>query len=354
MGLGLALSALFFTSCNSDDDGYQPTPDSDGEYQHGVFILNEGNFGGGNATVSFLSDEGVLSQDIYGKVNNEPLGDVAQSIYLNDDLAFIVLNGSGKIEVVNRYTFEKQATISGGLSNPRYMTILNGKGFVTNWGDPTNPSDDYVAVINLSNYTVESTIPVSEGPEQITSANGKLFVAQMGGWGYGNSVSVINPGSQTVTSTISVGDVPESMVVVNDALIVLSSGKASWTGDETQGALTAIDTMTGLVLGSSQFSAGSHPTKLAQAGGNLYYTLGDQIYKTGTDASGWSSAGLLFSTAVDGVFGAYGFAVNNDRIYIGDAGDYTSDGSVFIYNTSGAFLSSYTVGPLPNGFGFNE
>lgn len=354
IGMSLALSALFLTSCSSDDDNFQPEPEPTGEFQHGIFVLNEGNFGAGNASVSFLSKDGMVTNDIFGQVNNEALGDVAQSIYLEGDLAYIIVNGSGKIEVVNRYTFEKQASISTGLINPRHLTIHDGKAYVTNWGDPANPDDDYVAVVNLSNYTIETTIPVTEGPEQIITINDKLFVAQMGGWGYGNSISVIQPGSQTVSANIPVADVPSSIAADGDVLIVMSSGKAAWTGDETQGALTAIDTHNNHILSSTAFAAGSHPNKMAVSGNSLFYTIDDQVYKTGVNPSSWNSTGLLFSTSVEGTFGAYSFAVRNGFIYIGDAGDYTSDGRVLIYKDSGSFMGSYTVGPLPNSFGFND
>ena len=50
---------------------------------------------------------------------------------------------------------------------------------------------------------------------------------------------------------------------------------------------------------------------------------------------------------------AYGFAVEDDRIYIADGGDFSSDSFVEIYNTSGTLLENITVGIAPNGFYFN-
>jgi hypothetical protein len=49
----------------------------------------------------------------------------------------------------------------------------------------------------------------------------------------------------------------------------------------------------------------------------------------------------------------YGFAVNNNLIYIADAGDFSSNGFVEIYDTDGNFVFETSVGVAPNGFYFN-
>jgi hypothetical protein len=74
------------------------------------------------------------------------LGDTGQDIGLYNDLAFVVLNYSNKIEVINRYTMVHVATIDSGLSNPRFIAFW--KGYVTNWGNGGSATDDYVAVVN--------------------------------------------------------------------------------------------------------------------------------------------------------------------------------------------------------------
>ena len=349
----LTLSTLFFTSCNSDDGGHMPGIDETGEFAKGVFILNEGNFGAGNASVSFLSEQGVLQNNIFQAVNGELLGDTAQSIYLDEDKAYIVLNGSGIIEVVNRYTFERIGTVSTGLSNPRYFVIENGKGFVSNSGDPTNTEDDYIAVINLTNYTVSTTIPVSEGPEKMETDNGKIYVAHSGGWGYGNTVSVINSVENTVSATLNVGDIPNSLTEKNGKLYVLCSGKAAWTGEETEGGLFVISTSDNSVQNSFYFPVGQHPSQLVEDNGKLYYGVDAHVYSVNLGLASLPTT-PLFTVADQGVYGIYGFAVEDDKIYVADAGDYASNGKVWVYSTSGSLQNEYTVGFLPNGFGFND
>lgn len=349
----MALSTAFlFVSCSNDDDNI--TNDDDlplGDYENGVFVLNEGGFGASNASVSFIDADGNLYNNIYTNVNEMALGDTAQSIGFDDDKAYIVVNGSNTIEVVNRYTFEHITTITAQLANPRYIVFNNGKGYVSNWGDPLNPDDDYIAVINTSSYAVESTIPVAEGPEKMEKEGNSLYVAHRGGWGYGNSISVISLSSNNVTTTIEVADIPDSLEEENGILYVLCKGKESWAGEETQGALVKINTATNVVVESLSFGEGVHPSNLDIENGTIYYTVDADVYQKGLNAPLPSSP--LFSVGSQGVYGIYGFAVEDDKIYVGDAKDYSSNGEVFIYSLTGQLQNNYTVGVTPNGFYFN-
>jgi len=351
--LTLSAIAFLFTACSKDDD--TNTDDDDpqlplGDYENGIFVLNEGGFGASNASVSFIDDEGNLHDNIYQNVNGTGLGDTAQSMGLDDDKAYVVINGSNTIEVVNRYTFESIATITSQLSNPRYIVFENDKGYVSNWGDPTNPDDDFVAIINLNSNTVEGTISVAEGPEKMVVKDGKLYVAQKGGYNYGNTVSVINLSNQAVSS-IDVADVPDGLVIINDYLYVLSSGKAPWTGEETPSALTKIQLSDNTVSEIIPLLDGAHPAHLVAENSTMYTTIDGDIYRIALGST--TPFSLAFSVGDQGVYGIYGFAVNNSKIYVGDAGDFTSNGKVHIYSTSGELQSSYTVGVIPNGFYFN-
>lgn len=349
---GITISSLFITSCSSDDDSSNQQNVA-GDFENGVFILNEGNMGNANASVSFLGNDGIIQNDIFQAVNGQNLGDTAQSIYIEDDKAYIVLSGSGTIEVVDSDSFQKLGTVSNGLSSPRYMVIENGKGYVSNWGNPADANDDFIAVINLSNYTVESTIPVAEGPERMEESNGKIYVAHAGGWGTGNTISVINSSNNNIQTTITVGDIPNSMEEENGKLYVLCGGKPAWTQDETLGGLYVINAVTHQLENTLNFPAGEHPTNLVEENDQLYYTIEDKIFRTNLTSTTLPSSPII-SMGTNGIYGAYGFDVKDGKIFIGDAMDYTSNGQVHVFSTSGTLLNSYSVGKLPNGFAFND
>lgn len=345
------VSSVFFVSCTDDNDNNE-TPL--GNYDNGALILNQGGFGKGNASVSYLSEDFVTQQNnIFSLVNPTiTLGDTGQDIGLYRDLAFIVLNVSNKIEVVNRYTMAHVATISTGLDNPRYVSFSNGKGFVTNWGDGGKTSDDYVAVLNLSTYAVSSKIAVAEGPERIIENNNKLYVAHQGGYGYGKTISVINALDGTLSTTINVGDVPNSLEISNGSLYVVCGGKSSYSGAETAGSLVKINLANNTVSSTINFPAKTHPSNLDVVDTAVYYTVDSSIYKSTVTATTLPTT-PLFTTTAQGVYGVYSFAVNKDKIYVGDAGNYSSNGKIYVYSSTGTLEHNYTVGVIPAGFYFN-
>ena len=343
--------SLLFVSCSDDDAQDKPS----GAYDNGVLILNQGGFGHGDASVSFLSDAMTIENNIFATVNGGALlGDTGQDMGLNGDLAYIVVNISNKIEVVNRYTMAKVATITTDLENPRYIAFHEGKGYVTNWGLGGDANDDYVAVIDLATNLVISKIPVIEGPEKIVEENGNLYVAHGGGWGQNNKVTVINTSGDAVVTTIPVGTVPNSMEIEDGSLYVLSSGMPSWTGAETAGQLDVINLGNNTVTKTIVFeTAATHPSNLVIEDDKLYYTVDNGIY-TMAETSATLPAAPLFTTTDQGAYGVYSFAVKNGHIYIGDAGDYESNGKIYIYSLEGMLHNSFTVGVVPAGFFFND
>ncbi|HLU51265.1 MAG TPA: DUF5074 domain-containing protein [Flavobacteriaceae bacterium] len=352
-----AMAGTFFlVACSSDDE--TSTTDDDGggpslgDYQYGYFVLNEGKYNEGNATVSFVGDNGVIHHNIFETVNGSSLGDVAQHVDFNEDYAYIVLNGSNTIEVVNRYTFESVGSVNSGLNNPRYIEFYEGKAYVSNWGDPLSGADDYIAIINLETNAVVGTISVAEGPEKMDIGGSKLFVAHKGGWSHGNTVSVINLSNNTVETTLEVRDVPDSIQVEGDFLYVLCSGKPIWTGEATPGALLKIKLSDYEFDSSIPFEPTWDPINLVVSGGNIYFTLGVEVYKKSLGSP--VAPALLFSATEQGVDAIYGFNVRANMIYLTDAKDYNSNGSLLIYSSSGMLLHQHTMGLIPNGIYFHN
>lgn len=312
-------------------------------FENGLLVLHEGNFFGGNASVSFISEDlSTVTNGIFSNVNNRALGDVAQSVAFNGDLAYIVVNNSQTVEVVNRYTFESQGTVDAGLLNPRYIAFANDKGYVTNWGDGTNPDDDYVAVLNLETLTVESTIAVPEGPEWILNNEGTLYVAHQGGFNQNDIISVIESSSNSVGTPITVADRPNSMHLVNDDLWVLSGGNPAFTGNETAGQLDKIDVTTNMVETTFEFTQTEHPNYLSVDGDSLYYLLDGNVFKIDV-----SDTVLPESPEIVGI-SFYDMTVNNGVLYGVDAKDFASEGSLEVYNLSdNSLVESLGVSIIP-------
>jgi len=329
--LGLFAAILTFTSC-SDDEGVNFQPVALGAYENGILVVNQGVYGNGDGSISFVSNDlSTKNNGIFSFHNNSvPLGDVGQSIAFYNNLAYIVVNNSQKIEVVNRYTFEGVATIDSGLSNPRYMTFVNGKGYVTNWGDASNNADDFIAIINLSDNTVSSTIAVGEGPEHIIALNNSLYISHKGGWSQNNIISNIDTTDNSVT-TITVGDVPDEMVLDSaNNLWVLCEGRPSYATPETGGKLVKINTADNTIATTIDFAAATdHPKIMTYNLGSLYYYINDTIYKMDEADSTLPTTAIITQALTEG-----DLAIKEDRLY-GTRADYlTGDSELIVYDLS--------------------
>lgn len=341
--LAMCAFALFFSSCTKDEDDKKPT----GDYVSGTIVLNEGGFQKGNASVSFIKNDETVVNDIFAGVTGGKLGDTAQNIGFDDDKAYIVVNGSNKVEIVDRYSFKPVFTLEKDFKNPRYISFYGDKAYVTNWGDGSKSDDDFVTIINLKDYTTK-TVSVPVGPEQILTYGGKLYIAHLGGFGSGNTVSVFDPSTEKITNTITVGDRPGSLVEEDNKLYVMCAGKAAWTGNETKGGIYQIDLSDNTVT-KTEFADGIHPGKMIETDGKLYYNVGSAIYSKSYTSTTLPSSAAFTSDATT----LYGLGAKDGKIFVGDAIDYASSGKVFIYDTAGTKLKEYTVGVLPNGFYFN-
>lgn len=347
----LLFSILILNSCSKDDDSPIDIPEENATYESGIIVLNEGNFGSPNASVSFIGTDGTVQPSIFKTENELDLGDTAQSIKLYEDLAFIVLNVSNKIEIVNRYTFKSVATIDTNLMNPRYAEIVGNSVYVTNWGDAMDSEDDYVAVFNLEDFQFVKTIPVKEGPEKILTNGDKLYVANQGGYSFNHIISVINASSNSVAMTIEVGDVPNSMVINGESLYVLNGGKPSYAETETASSISKIDLSTDTVekTWSIDLNAG-HAANLSENSGSFYYSIASEVYEW----DGEADLPVASSFSVEEPASIYGFDIYNDNLYISSpTSDFTGNGDVYQYDLSGNLLNQYLVGINPNGVYFN-
>lgn len=343
----VALSGVLFASCSKNDEPELPK----GDYDNGILVSNEGAFSGGTGTVNYISNDYLTEEEaIYNKVNSANIGTVLQSIGFNGDDAYLIANVANKISVADRYTMTKITEISSDLNNPRYIAFANGKGYVTNWGAGSDTTDDFIAVIDLSTNTVTSTISVSEGPEQIIANGNTLYVSHKGGWGTGSSVSVINAETDAFVKSISVGTLPDEMFIDNSGRLVVScEGKAatSWNPTEVLGSLVRINTSSNEIESTINFNTEFHPNSMSFSDGSIYLSTSSKIYKMEENSTQIPTTEVITTTV-------YGFSVNDGKIYVTDAKDYQSNGSLKIFDASTNLeLKEFTVGLIPGKVYFN-
>ena len=335
------LSSVLLVSCSKDEN----TVAAGQNYANGILVVNEGNSAAGS--VSFIkSNFSSVVGNVYALENSsDGLGGYVQSIFFNGDNAYIVSGSANMITVVNRNTFKLVAKISTGLLNPRYGVIYNGKAYVTNYNDPTNYTDDYIAVINLSTNLVENSFNVNSIANRIIEKNGKLYVTD-GDYDQGHTVQVINPSTSTVVKTLDMGagKSPNSFEEANGKLYVLAGNYAN------ESKLVVIDLSTDTIENSIDFPTGMINVQNLNVENNmLYFTMGSNVYDEAVATTTISDTPLFNSTALS----LYGFTVKGNEFYITDAKDYVSSGDALIYSNTGTLLYQIQVGLIPNGFYFN-
>jgi len=338
----IAIATL--TSC----DLLNPKPETSRIYEDGYFVTNEGNFGQANGSISFVNKVGVVENDVFAITNSFPLGDVVQSMSIIDNKSYILVNGSGKIEVTDIDSMTSVTTID--VSGPRYIAkVDNSKAYVTDWGI------NGVHVIDLNTNEIISTISTGTGPEAIAVSDGYAFICNIGGWGLDNTVSVIDISSDAVISNLEVGDKPNSAVVdINGDVWVLTGGyteyDANWNVvSETSGNLVKISNNS--IVSTFTFSVGNHPEDLVinKDGNTLYYS--DGSWSKAIFSFNISDTSLSNTPLINKSF--YGLASDENYIYGSDAVDFSQNGWSFKYNSEGTLIDSVQVGIIPGGYCFN-
>ncbi|MEQ3664961.1 hypothetical protein [Olleya sp.] len=343
----VALSLLVF-SCSNDDDAFtQPEPL--GAYENGILVSAEG----GPSSIAYISNDfSVTENQVYFNVNNENLGVYLQSIGFNGDKAYIVVD-AGTITVVNRYTFEKLGTIDTGLTLPRYIAFDGNTAYVSDWADPNDATDDYIAVVDLTSNSVISTIAVAEGPEQVLVNEDKVYVSHKGGYSVNNVISVINTLDSSL-ETITVNDSPDELFIDNQGhLTVLSSGANQyWLTPpvETLASITRIDLNDNSIISNIEFPEGQHPGLMTYNDGNTYYILNNGLYSLSDTETSLPTTTLFNITATS----AYGMAVKSNLLYVTDAVDFSGNSILTVYDLStGTETNSFDVGVIASKIYFN-
>ena len=341
----LILTSVILTSCTKDNLDSQSV---NSIYENGYFITNEGNFGTGNGSISFVDEFGTIENEVFNTVNSFLLGDVVQSMNIINDNAYIVVNNSAKIEVASIDSMNYVTTIN--LVSPRYIAkVSDSKAYVTDWGI------NGVQVLDLNNNTISSTISCGTGPEAIVVSNGYAYVCNVGGFGLDNTVSVINTDTDIVEATLSVGDKPNSAVVDADGAVWILSGgyteyDANWNVvSETAGSLDKIEN--NMIVASYPFAVGNHPKNLVinDAGTTLYYS--DGSFSTAVYSFNIGDNMLPTVPLVNRGFYSLGF--NNGHIFGTDVLDYVQQGWSVQYSVDGIAIDSVRTGIIPGGYCFN-
>lgn len=352
-----SLMLIFFATLLSGcmDDDVIPISSVDLFGSRGVFIINEGNYLYGNSSLSYYDIESrEVVNDMFSLANGVPLGDVAYSMSIHNGKAYIVVNNSGCIHVVDANTLLYEGTIEN-LPSPRHMLFVDD--------DLALVSDLYaraISIVNISTNQVEGTIKTGDlsmpyyrhSSEQLVRVGTKVYTNS---WSYNNQVLVIDLEQMQMVDSIRVGIQPLAMVKdKNSNLWVINDGGFAGGPMGTEApSLMMINTATNTVAKRFDFSSttdvvGQMATNAA--GDSLFYIC-NHLFAMSINDTELPAEPLILRNGR--TFRALGVDSQTGDIFISNASDFMSEGTVYRYTSVGAPIDTIGVGIIPGNFCFN-
>lgn len=345
--MAVALPTLTLTSCSDDDNDnliIDPAWVTDG-----VYVINSGNYGYGNSSVSFINtNDNTVTNNMFREVNGVGPGDVAQSMTIAYGKGWIVVNNSSVIFAVDPTTCRELGRIDSGLTSPRTITFVSDtKAYVSQM------YDNRIAIVNPQTYKVTGYITIPD-MEAATGSTEQIIVdgryAYCNCWSYQRSIVKIDTTDNTVVAKTDVGIQPRSMAFdCYGNLRVLVDG-GSWEGNPLgyeAPELVTLDPETMTVTARVEMTLGESVSNLltSRDGKTLYWLSGTNVMTMPAD----NSAALAIYITGQGWLNAMTIDPQNDDLLLADALDYMQAGVIYRYEGT-RLKNSYYVGIIPNSF----
>lgn len=321
-------------------------------FDDGIFIINEGNFNWGNATVTYIdSKTNATEQNLFERVNLHGLGDVAQSMKVFNNMGLIVVNNSNKLEVVTVSDFKSVKSIYG-FSSPRYIEIVDSaKAYVTNLRND-------ISVVNLKTLTISSVIKTHGWTEGLIKYGKYMFVTCVGTFNEPNAsrraqVLIIDTEKDRIIDSIQTGKEPLGIVVdrKNSMWVLCTGGFDNYEPP----SILRINPDLRIVEKSFSFQGISgtpsrlciNPTK------DTLYFLHGGVFQMPVSSLSLPSKPLIPGNGH--LFYGLDIHPKTGQIYVSDAVDYVQNGKAYQFSPkNGLLIHEYTTGRIPGSFCFTQ
>ena len=326
----------------------------------GFYLLNEGVMGRNNSTLDYYDvNSSVYHRDIYAETNPgvvKKLGDVGNDLKIYGGKLYAVMNSSNLVEVMN--VADAKHITKFEVENGRYITFHEGKGYVSSYAGPVQLGNKRLGlVIEFDTVNLVKTREVTVGyqPEEMAVVNGKLYVANSGGYtptDYDRTVSVIDLTNFKEIRKIDVGiNLHRLKTDAYDDVYVNSRGDHHGQGSK----LYVIDSQNNTVKKTIDVSV----SNFCIVGDTVYMYGSDFDYTTGKTSITYSLLDVKSKTVLPGSFISvetdaaierpYGIAVDpvSREVYVTDARNYTVSGTLYCFDREGKKKWSVTTGDVP-------
>lgn len=320
----------------------------------GLFVVCEGNFQYGNATISFYDpDSGAVQNEIFYRANGMKLGDVAQSMTIHrtasgEELGWICVNNSHVLFAVDPTTMEVKGRVEN-IGQPRYIHFVNDhKAYVSQiW-------DNRIVIIDPAAYRITGYIEVPDmepsrgSTEQMVSCGGMVYCSC---WSYQNRIIRIDPDTDTVTGSLQIGKQPRSLVADSRCrLWTITDGGIDEPGSAHEApALYCIDSESMSVIRAMPFDTDATPSSLAiDASGDTLYWIERSVWQMAIDERVLPDKPIIERSNT--LFYALTVSPLTGDIYVADAVDYQQPGKIYRYSAAGMLLDEFYTGVTPGAF----
>ncbi len=340
----LALTVLSLASCKKDE----PTNSKDTVLTTGFYILNQGNMGTNKASLDcFDYLNGTYKNDVFDKSVTLGLGDVGNDAKIYGGKLYITVNGSNLVEVADASTAKHLASIT--INSCRYINFYNGKVYVTSYNGFNN---GYVSEIDTTNLTITRKCTVGVCPEEMAFVGTKMYVANVGDYnnGYSKELTVIDMNTFQVSEQIDVAlNMSKVRPTADGKLLINSLGNYY----DVPGRLIVFDPISETVVKSfdipvsgldihngkcycfsQEFDESWNTTYKFYTIDLATYTIGESPITDGTEKEMQNPSNI----AIDS---------RNGNLYVCDAADYVTPGSVICYSPDGRKQWRKTAGDIP-------
>lgn len=333
----------------------------------GIYLVNQGNQGSNKARLDFLNfHNGFYIRDVFTEYNPEVvkgLGDTGNDVQVYKGKVFVVVNGSHKVEIMDAYSMKRLAQVD--VPNCRFIAFDGNSAYVTSYvakdKEALKTQKGALYRIDLDTYKVTGQVTVGYQPEQLVIRDGKAYVANSGGYvaGYDDTISVVDLKSMKVEYDIKVAVNLELMLVDADGVIWVSSRgnyiDVSSTlnylvkkGDKYElGGSVNVPVSSMALAGDKIYVIGSTYTPPAWALTTTYNIVNAKTRKL-------ESGSFITDGTESDITTAFTVTVNpgNGDIYVTDAKDYVSSGTLHCYTGSGKHKWSVHTGDIPGRIAF--
>lgn len=362
----LALAILAgISSCRSDDDDINPptetevTPGEKGPVE-GFYLLNEANMGSNKSSIDYFDyGSGTYFKNIYPTINPtvvKELGDVGNDIQIYGNKLYAVINVSGYVEVMNKITGKHENEIV--VKNCRYIVFDKGYAYISSYDAEVKitPDAPIGCVVKVDTATMKEVgrCIVGYQPEEMVIRDNKLYVANSGGYrvpNYDNTVSVVDLNTFTETKKIIVGINLHRMELDSDDNIYVSSrGDYKYIGSNTY-----IIGRNDMVIKTLNLPC----SNMTASGDSIYMYSVEWSHITQSNTVSYAIVNTKTRNVVSRNFITdgtekrikvpYGLAINPEtkEIFVTDAKDYTSPGTLYCFSPDGKKKWDVITGDIP-------